>query len=167
MPNTFTLIASSTVGAGGASTIDFTSIPSTYTDLLVKLSTREPNQDFVLCQFNNDTGANYSSRFVRGNGSTTASATSTSLRVGVSASTSGTANTFSNCEFYVPNYAGSNQKSVSTDATDEVNATANYMFLSAGLWTGTSAITSIKLFSNAAANFVQYSTAYLYGIKNS
>ena len=40
MANTYELIASSTVGAGGASSIDFNSIPNTYTDLLVKLSGR-------------------------------------------------------------------------------------------------------------------------------
>ena len=40
MATTFTKIASVTVGSGGASSIDFTSIPSTYTDLCVKLSTR-------------------------------------------------------------------------------------------------------------------------------
>ena len=40
MANTFQLISSTTVGAGGASSIDFTSIPSTYTDLVIKWSGR-------------------------------------------------------------------------------------------------------------------------------
>ena len=40
MANTFVLLASTTVGSGGASSIDFTSIPATYTDLVVKVSGR-------------------------------------------------------------------------------------------------------------------------------
>ena len=63
MPNTFTLIASSTVGAGGASSIDFTSIPSTYTDLVIKASLRSDRNTgsatYLTITFNNDTGSNY------------------------------------------------------------------------------------------------------------
>ena len=57
MANTYVLIASSTIGSGGGSSFDFTSIPSTYTDLLVKYSCRQNtstgNGDMLL-QFNNN-----------------------------------------------------------------------------------------------------------------
>ena len=43
---TFTKIASATVGSGGASSIEFTSIPSTYTDLVIKLSMRSAFTSF-------------------------------------------------------------------------------------------------------------------------
>jgi hypothetical protein len=51
MANTFTLIASSTVGSGGAASIDFTSISSTYTDLVVKLSLRN-TEDTIIAYVN-------------------------------------------------------------------------------------------------------------------
>ena len=76
-----------------------------------------------------------------------------------------TASTFGNAEIYIPNYASSNNKSVSADFVSETNAADAIFGLTAGLWANTSAITSIKL--TPAAAFAQYSTATLYGIKNS
>jgi hypothetical protein len=170
MATTFTLIASSTVGSGGAANIEFTSIPATYTDLVLKLSARRTTGSFPdgSIQFNNDTASNYLWRNVYGSGSAAGSndgGTTTSIAIALTGS-SETANTFTNSEFYIPNYAGSTQKSVSIDSVTENNATTAYMSLLAGLWTGTVAITSIKIII-ATALFEQYSTAYLYGIKNS
>jgi hypothetical protein len=73
---------------------------------------------------------------------------------------------FGNNIIYIPNYASSNYKSLSVDAVPEENGTQTYMILSAGLWSSSSAITSLKLVPNIGPNFVQYSTAYLYGISN-
>ena len=83
--------------------------------------------------------------------------------------TTDTPNTFSNGEMYVPNYAGSTQKSASLDSVAENNASTAYMAMQAGLWTGTAAITSIALTpdTSTSPSFSQYSTATLYGIKNS
>jgi hypothetical protein len=78
-----------------------------------------------------------------------------------------TSNTFNNAEWYFPNYTSSNNKSFSVDAVQETNGTGAYAQLWAGLWSDTSAITSITLDIIEAGNFAQYSTAYLYGIKNS
>ena len=173
---TYTLISSVTVGSGGASTIDFNSIPSTYTDLILKLSTRSTAANIateVRMRFNSDTGANYNWTRAYSDGSSTVSqrgsiigAPYTSFILG--SNTSGantTSNTFGNSEYYIPNYAGSTQKSISNDAVLENNATEAYAYLAAGIWTNTSAINAISLFTNGA-NFVQYSTAYLYGISN-
>jgi hypothetical protein len=77
-----------------------------------------------------------------------------------------TSNTFGNGSIYIPNYAGSNNKSVSTDVVVENNATESSQYLLAGLWSDTSAITTIRLYSRNSHNFLQYSTAYLYGISN-
>ena len=78
-----------------------------------------------------------------------------------------TANTFGNMEIYIPNYAGSSNKSVSVNQVGEDNAATAYATLLAGLWSNTAAITSIKLTPfSGGASFVQYSTAYLYGVKN-
>ncbi len=169
MPNTFTLIASSTVGAGGASSIDFTSIPQTYTDLVLKLSLRNALSDVwdnADISFNGST-TTYTNLQLRGNGSTTTSAKSTTqpaVNYWHVVSNNATASTFGNAEIYIPNYTGSVNKSVSIDSVTENNATSAADTLTAGLWGNTAAITSIKLQGNGS-NFVQYSTAYLYGIK--
>jgi hypothetical protein len=171
MATTYKLISSVTVGSGGAANIDFTSIPSTYTDLCIKLSSRcaagTTNETGTL-RFNSDSGSNYSARRLQGTGSVAQSASftsTTSIYSFYPNLTSSTSDTFSNAEIYIPNYAGSTQKSISSDSVSENNATAADAFLTAGLWTGTVAITSISmgLFSGS---FAQYSTAYLYGISN-
>lgn len=173
MADTFVKIASVTVGSGGAATISFTGIPSTYTDLCLKTSARDVSagsENWIYATFNSDSGSNYTNTVLRGNGSTAASgkaSATTSAWVGQTQGTATTSNTFTNSEAYIPNYAGSTQKSISADTVEENNATANYMAINAILWTGTAAINSITLTSASGSNFAQYSTATLYGIKNS
>ena len=165
---TYKAIASTTVGSGGASSITFSSIPQTYTDLVIKLSTRS-GFDWIRCQFNSSGGTAYSSRWLSGNGSSAGSGSSSgdsSARATIVGQTD-TANTFGNAEVYIPNYTSSNYKSLSGDGVSEANQTAAYAYLTASLWSNTSAITSITLTLENAGNFVQYSTATLYGIKNS
>jgi hypothetical protein len=165
MPNTFELIASSTVGSGGASSINFTSIPSTFTDLCVKyslrVSTSDPN---AVIRFNGLTTAIITGRTLTGTGSSVASSSYSpqSDSFGLTNISSFTSNTFSNIELYIPNYTSSNNKSWSIDETTENNATLSYARLGAYLWSNTSAISSIQM----TGSFVQYSTAYLYGVKN-
>jgi hypothetical protein len=71
---------------------------------------------------------------------------------------------------YIPNYTSSNYKSFSTDSVCESNAASVYAqgFWS-GLWSDTSAITSISIaeLAGASTNIAEHSTAYLYGISNS
>jgi hypothetical protein len=172
MANTFELIASSTVGSGGAAYFDFTSIPSTYTDLLIKVSGRanvSSVDSHIYLTFNNNSSNAYSFKFMRGTGSAASSysetnETSLNLYTTVNGNTS-TSNTFSNVEIYITNYAGSTNKSLSVDSVFENNATTAYQQFYSGIWSNSAAITSVKL--SGPANFMQYSTAYLYGIKNS
>ena len=177
MANTYTLIASSTVGSGGSATIDFTSIPATYTDLLLKFSLRTSGTgdafENVKLQFNGSGGTAYSDRLIYGNSTSALSASNSSQAntfFQYSDAAGSTANTFSNGEIYVPNYAGSTNKSVSVDSVTENNsASTNFaiMALAAELWSNTAAINRITLTPNVATLFAQYSTAYLYGISNS
>jgi hypothetical protein len=168
MANTFTKIASVTVGSGGASTIDFTSIPNTYTNLIVKLSARNTAASgLVYYSFNGNTSSR-TARLLYGDGSAAGSVLydNTDPRAMVMNESGYTANSFSNGEMYILNYAGSNNKGWSSDSVQETNATTAYSYLMAGLWSNTSAITSIT-FSTFTGNFAQYSTATLYGINNS
>ena len=171
MALTYTALASVTVGSGGAANIEFTSIPGTYTDLMLKLSLRtdrSSDSDYLKVTVNNNTSS-YSDLYLRGNGSAVASGTNSTTFWEVhrtNASTS-TASTFGNIDLYIPNYGGSNNKSGYYDGVNENNATLAYAYLGALLWSNSAAITSIKMTPGAGTNFVQYSTATLYGIKNS
>jgi len=169
MANTFELIASSTVGAGGAADITFSSIPATYTDLCITFSLRDNVagvNNNILLTINGSTSG-YSERSLYGDGSAVASASRSNVNIGLfySASANATSNTFANGSIYIPNYAGSNNKSISIDVVTENNATTAYAVFNAALWSDSAAITSLKLAANGAS-FVQYSTAYLYGVKN-
>ena len=174
MANTYTLISSNTVGSGGVASVTFSSIPATYTDLLVRASARVTTVDteeFLRLEFNGSGGTAYSSRIFYGNGSATASASESGVAnvnyAGMANASASTSNTFTNCEIYIPNYAGSNNKSFSSNIAEEQNATKAFNVATAGLWANTAAITSIKLTPANAGTLVQYSTFYLYGIKNS
>lgn len=171
MANTYSLISSYTVGAGGVATIEFTSIPSTYTDLVVKLSSRgtvsavTDNLDF---QINGVTTSSYTEKLLYGNGSAVGSAggTNTASLYQHENAANSTSNIFTNTEIYFPNYTSSNNKSIAIENVTENNATESAARLNALLFSNTSTISSIKLYPNSGS-FVQYTTAYLYGIKNS
>ena len=169
MANTFELIASSTVGSGGASSIDFTSIPSTYTDLAIKLSLRNTSAGgpagFVLYYKLNTSTANFSWRFAGSDNTTVYSASGSDNLLSYIPGSSVTASTFASYDMYIPNYAGSTYKSSSLDTAIENNAAAGREIMTASLWSNTAAITSVGFYPDSGT-FAQYSTAYLYGVKN-
>ena len=166
MPTTYEAIATVTVGSGGASSMDFTSIPSTYTDLLIKVSARS-NQTNVVRSFNvKPNSTDITARRLGAEGSPFAAYSDTTISVYIPAS-GATSDTFGNCEIYIPNYASSTTyKSLSIDTTTENNGTSSGLSLQAGLYSSNTAITSVALVINLGL-FVQHSTATLYGIKNS
>jgi hypothetical protein len=165
-------IATVTVGSAGASTIDFTSIPQGYTDLMLAYSVRVSRSGTTFTQLGiriNAASTNYSITTLSGNGSTVTSSSNTTGYFAYESSSmnssNSTANTFSSGNLYIPNYTSSNYKSALVDFVTENNATASNVVLSAALWSNTSAVTSITLNEpNSNSNFDQYSTATLYGI---
>jgi len=168
MANTYEAIATVEVGSGGASYMDFTNIPQTFSDIKMVVSGRFTSNNVWLGIELNSSTANFTAKHLQGNGS---SASSTSFTAAdtvllIDRSTD-TASTFSNGEFYIPNYAGSNYKSISVDTINENNATTAYQGLTAYLWSNTAAITSIRCYGQNSAVFAEYTTATLYGIKNS
>jgi len=164
-----TKIATVTVGSGGASSIDFTSIPGTMTDLMIHVSGRSDQSaagtyPWAEVQLQpNGSSSGLTARNLYGFGGSPYSNTSNSATGGMSTGNLGTANTFGSTTIYIPNYAGSTNKSWSLDTVTENNSSMNINWLSAVLWSNTAAITSIKL-SAQVGSFVQYSTATLYGI---
>lgn len=169
MPSTFSAISTVTVGAGGVSSITFTSIPQIYTDLLIKISGRitRPgvSTDIYAVNFNGTT-TNETCRRIEANGSAVYSANNALMFAYQANGTGATANVFGNGEFYIPNYTGSINKAGFSDGVSEDNTSTAYMGMSATLWSNTAAITSIELFGDSGTGFTQYSTATLYGIKN-
>jgi hypothetical protein len=163
MPANYTLIEKITVGAAGASSITFSSIPQTgYTDLVVKMSgrTNRTDVDSVTMTFNgSSTGITWRTLF--GDGSAVTSGTAQRFWVN---STTQTANTFGNAEVYIPNYTSANYKSTSIDTVTENNATGAYAEILTQLWSNTAAITSIEFAPQFGTGWLQYSTFYLYGV---
>jgi hypothetical protein len=159
------LIESKTLGSDTAS-LSFTSIPQTYDDLVLVFSFRSNRASFldiILATFNGDSsGRSY--RTLEGTGSGVSSFTSSAIMAGAATGVSATSNTFSNCQFYIPNYRSSNAKSASTDAVSENNSSSAIQYITASLWTGTAAITSIELSPATGTLLIAGSSASLYGI---
>jgi hypothetical protein len=168
MATYYEAIATVEVGSGGAANIEFTSIPATYDDLVIYASARGTRTGFpaddLIIQFNAVT-TGYSGKRLFGNGTGITSDTQSDIRGFISDADS-TSNAFGANMFYIPNYRGSTYKTVGIEMAAETNAANAPQGLFAGLWSNTAAITSIKMFGNNG-NMVQYSTFYLYGIKNS
>ena len=174
MANTYTLISSNTLSSSAAS-VTFSSIPSIYTDLVVKASVRSTRAantsgfDIVLngattnysyTDLYNNAGSANSSRDVIGGISW--------LYGGSTGSANITANTFNNIEIYIPSYLISQNKPVSILNAMENNATSPYELHSiAGLYSSTTAISSIMLRNGSSYTFASGSSFYLYGINNS
>lgn len=167
------LIATSTVGSGGASSIDFTSIPQTYTDLLLVFSGRHATTgtDSIIAQLNGTTSG-YTFIYLGSTGSSVQNYTQSSLGFsngmpfGNIGGTNYTANTFSSCQLYLPNYtAGSTAKVGSGEGGWENNdSSAAYFSFLAPKSTVTAAVTSISIKCSFYPTLVQYSSASLYGI---
>jgi hypothetical protein len=179
MANTYTLIEAKALSSA-VNSITFSSIPQTYTSLILKVSIR-------------GTSGSYFTQGVRVtlNGITTGYTTKSLLNVGANSTISGTnpyttnasvsifgnnaastANTFNNAEIYIPNYAGSNDKHFLTDTVTASNSNGGYDnqsgIMASSLSSSTAAITSITLTAQSGeGDFAINSSFDLYGIKNS
>jgi hypothetical protein len=163
-------IATTEVGSAGASSISFTSIPQGYTDLKLVVSGRADGAfDWhqLYLEVNGSTSINI--RMLQGSGSAVASYNNSAGECGpILDGATATGVAFGSAELYFANYAGSNAKSISIDGVSETNAAGIYQILAAGLYNSSSPITQLTIKPRDATaayrNFVQYSTATLYGI---
>lgn len=173
MPLTYQLIGSTTLSAS-ALTVTFSSIPATFTDLVLRASYRIDaagaygnNPHLVL---NSDTSGNYSGVFMQGNGTTASASTSngsSNLEMQSADSAGNTANTFTIQEVNFYNYTYSGGKSISQFKSSENDSAGNEMHVYASYWAGTAAISTIVADVTGSINFVTGSTFWLYGIKKS
>lgn len=159
MPSTYTPIATTTLGSA-ASSVTFSSISGTYTDLVVIFSGTGGSVD-IQYQFNGDTGTNYSVTRLSGNGSTAVSNRNTN---------------YASIEADYFAYANSTQTLNICNIMNYSNSTTNKTVLfrsnnaslgtdvGVGLWRNTAAITQVLIKTNAST-FSTGSTFSLYGIK--
>ena len=167
--NSFESIATVTVGAGGSSSVSFSSIPSTYKALQIRGIMRcSAVSDNILIRFNSDTGSNYAWHVLRGSGSAASAAASTSTtsgELGWTAYSGQTANAFGAMVVDILDYANtSKNKTVRSLSGADVNGTGGYMTFGSSLWNSTSAVNAITLVMGSG-NFDQYSSIALYGVK--
>lgn len=167
MAYTYSKIASYTVGSGGIGSIDFLAIPQNYDDLVIKVSARSANVsnfDNPRVSFNTSTST-FTRKELYAESGTVGAEQPADRIIGVVPAANATANTFGSLEMYLPKYTSSNYKPYNVDSTTENNSTTHGMWLLTGLWSTNSPVSSISITLNTAANFVQYSTFTLYGVK--
>lgn len=161
--STYTPISSQTLTSASAS-VSFTSIPSTYTDLIVVINAAVASgSGDVLMTFNGDTSNNYTYLTMTGNGSTAVSARSTS-RANIPCDYNGwlTTTLAENCIIHIMNYY--NTTTFKTVLTRANNAGVG-IDLNTGVWRSRTAINQITFINNAGSNYIAGSTFSLYGIK--
>lgn len=164
MPATYEPIATTTLGSA-ASSITFSSIPATYTDLRIAFVGTESTAGFNYAnlRFNADTGSNYSFTYLTGNGTSAASARNTS-QTRIRLTEYGLSNTIPAMILVdIFSYAGATNKTILSSSAEDYNG-SGMMEAKVGLWSNTAAINSITLV-NLVSNFAIGTTATLYGIK--
>lgn len=182
MANTYELIASYTTGGSQVNSIDFTSIPQTYTDLELRVSVRSIGQVWGWVTFNGTITGNYSQLGMYtqgvsagGAGIDNATSSTTSYQYSIYNSWgSSTASVYGGADFYIPSYTATTLggriiRSHIFAGNMTGSGTPIYNFFKSYVWENTSAITQINIIPyNAPSNkWDIYSTAYLYGIKSS
>ena len=173
LPPSYESIATVNVSSS-TSTVSFTSIPSTYKHLELRFITRCSRTSYtvaaIFCRFNGDTTANYSNHALNADGASAGSYGNANQSVGYAGFSSGanaTANVFSGGIASILDYANTSKyKTVrGVSGFDQNAAGGEEIDLISSNWRSTSAITSIELTLETSANFLQYSTFALYGIK--
>lgn len=162
-------ISAVTVPSGGTASITFSSIPSTYTHLQIRImgrSDRASTRDVVSLKFNSDSGANYTEHYLYGDGSSAnagGSTGATSANTYRIAGGSAASNIQGTIIIDILDYANTNKyKTLRSLGGVDLNGSGEIWFNSS-LWLNTNAINNIVLTS--IGTLQQYSSFALYGIK--
>ena len=159
----FESIQTATVGSGGSSAINFTSIPSTFTHLQLRYIWRSGNSAEVSVVFNSDGGNNYYRHILYASAGGIAATSSQSNVFG--GYQDPVANTFCGAVMDILDYTDTNKyKTVRTSWGIDTSG-SGWQGLSSGLWKNTNAISSISLAVSGGSGIAQYSHFALYGIK--
>jgi hypothetical protein len=162
MPATYEPIATNTVSGGSTASITFSSIPSTYTDLVLIFNGSMTGGSNGALRFNGDTATNYSVTGIYGSGTVGGSFRSSNVGVLITnfAGTTGDQNV---TRMMLMNYSNTTTNKCLLYRNDN---TLNAAVAGVGLWRSTAAINSITFVQTVGASyFTAGSTLTLYGIK--
>jgi hypothetical protein len=150
--------------ASNAASVTFSNIPQGYTDLKLVYSARvSSTTPDTTINFNGVT-TNLADKVLYSYNGSIGSNSTTTIRATTNMSTQ-TSNVFGSTDIYIPNYTLARYKAVSVESVAESNETSNaYIYLTAGLWSSTAAITSITLTPYTSNFYVANSTFTLYGV---
>lgn len=153
---------------GNVATLTFSNIPQTYTDLIIKISARgDAAGNEIRIGYNGST-SNTTNSNLYGSGTTAGQFQTGYSYAGDTNGTGSGTNAFGSIEIYLPNYASATTyKNYLSNASMEGNVASQQQTLNTQVWAVNDALTSLTIYTNSPYNFVQYSTFYLYGIKNS
>lgn len=165
------LIASQTVGAGGAASVTFSSIPQGYRALELRIMARSTyaatSGVSVSVAFNGIGGTSYSYHFLSGDGAGASSGSGTSqpaIPIGYVSGASATTGIFGVAIAQILDYASTSKyKTVRSLMGSDTNGAGGAGMFS-GLYMDTTAISSLVLTSGGSASFAQYGRFDLYGI---
>lgn len=168
----FEHIETITVGAGGAANITFSSISGTYKHLQLRTLARDTTTNYpdgtAVMFLNNDTATNYSYHYILGSGTTASSSGGANQGLvlgGLLSTASSLSNVFGVGVVDILDYSSTSKfKTVRTLGGMDNNGNGSTSLTSTA-WRSTSAITSIRISSNAGGNLAQYSSFSLYGVK--
>jgi hypothetical protein len=172
--STYTPIAQYTVTGSSTAAIEFTSIPGTYTDLVITAtgrSTAVGNKQLDII-FNNDNGASsysrqriYSGLSITGTNGDGGASLSILGELVYIPGTDSNSNLNSSGWFEIFQYANTNVYKTAVGGWSSTGTTSYYSLRQVATWRSTSAITTIKVYSSAGGNIDVGSVVSLYGIK--
>jgi hypothetical protein len=172
-PNSYESIATYTVGSGGSSSIDFTSIPSTYSHLQLRCLARGTSTSGGIALkaiLNNDSTTIYTRHALVGDGASVSAGAATSsayISLGSAPNANSLTSTYGVFVFDLLDYANTNKyKTVRILGGFDVNGSGGSVEFRSSLYMSTTAINRITL-SMTSDNITQYSQFALYGIKGS
>jgi hypothetical protein len=157
MAVTYEPIATTTTSGGGQ--VTFSSIPSTYTDIVLIFGMNPGGNDNLGIRFNNDSTALYSLTRLSGNGTSASSTSVANSTYPIVQSGLYEAGYTALFKFDIFNYAGSTFKTFTSSAVVSKNGSGE-VTTCVGLWRSTAAINRIDLYGS-----IGNSTVTIYGIK--
>jgi hypothetical protein len=152
-----------TVGSGGTSTLTFSSIPSTYTHLQVRSLAKNSTTTNVWMRINSDTGANYATHYLNGDGSSASASNYINQGDGIFYGYN-TGLQSSTAVLDLLDYANTNKFKTTRSLTGFDANGSGQLYLWSGLWRSTAAVNSLTIYSQGGT-FTEYSSFALYGIK--
>ena len=167
IPSSFESIATTTLSTT-TTNITFSSIPSTYQHLQIRMLSRASNASVdrtISLRLNGDTGANYAYHYVDGDGATASASGVASATSMVSIKTAGASagtNTFGVCIIDIHDYASTTKTKTVRLLNGFDNNGAGNVLIASGLWNSTSAVNSFTIVNTS---FLSGTTVALYGIK--